>query len=126
MQLRKRFSDSDLDRIKAAVKKAEDKISGEIVPVIVERSGHYPIANYKSSIAVAALTFFALIMLDRYILDPSYTLYYDPMFIFFVVFVMGTLGYFLPDLSSKLRRFFVGQRLLDEATSQLAENAFLE
>jgi putative membrane protein len=126
MQLKKRFSDADLDRIKAAVKEAEDKISGEIVPVIVERSGHYPAANYKSSIVVAAFAFFGLIMLDRYVIDPSYTLYYDPMFIFFVVFSLGTLGYFLPNLSTKLRRFFLTQKQLDEATRQRAENAFLE
>jgi putative membrane protein len=38
MTLKQKFTDSDLQRIKAAVKEAEDKISGEIVPVIVYRS----------------------------------------------------------------------------------------
>ena len=47
MNLKKKFSEADLERIKSAVRAAEEKISGEIVPVIVERSGNYTIANYK-------------------------------------------------------------------------------
>jgi putative membrane protein len=126
MQVKKRFSDSDLERIKAAVRNAEDKISGEIVPVIVDRSGFYPVSNYKCSILFASITFFVLIMLDRYVIDPSHTLYYDPMFIFFAVFVAGTAGYFLASFSSRVQRFFINQKQLDDATRQRAENAFLE
>jgi putative membrane protein len=48
------------------------------------------------------------------------------MFIFFLVFVGGTIGYFLPQLSPPLQRFFVSEKQLDECTRQRAENAFLE
>jgi putative membrane protein len=47
MSIQSRFSQQDLERIKAAVRTAEDKISGEIVPVFVERSGTYSIAVYR-------------------------------------------------------------------------------
>jgi putative membrane protein len=126
MHLKKRFSDQDLERIKSAVRTAEDKISGEIVPVIVDRSGAYTVANYKSSIVVAALAFFGFIMLDRYVIDPSFTLYYDPLFIFFTVFMLGTAGYFVPTMLPAVRRFLLTQRQLDDVTRQRAENAFLE
>lgn len=127
MNLRKRFNEQDLQRIKTAVKNAEDKISGEIVPVIVERSGTYLIANYKSCIVFASLTFLTMIVLDRYIIeDASHTLYYDPMFIFFVVFAGGLLGYLLPNASSSIKRFFLTRQMLDECTRIRAENAFLE
>ena len=65
MSLNSRFSPEQLERIKAAVKKAEDSISGEIVPVFVERSGFYTIANYRGGVLLAALTFVAIIIFDR-------------------------------------------------------------
>ncbi len=55
MNLKQRLNENDLERIKAAVKNAEEKISGEIVPVIVERSGDYSIALYKGSL-IGAVT----------------------------------------------------------------------
>jgi putative membrane protein len=86
MNIKKRFNDSDLQRIKDAVKLAEDKISGEIVPVIVERSGRYLIANYKGSIIGASLAFHGndcARSIHNYRCKQH--LFYDPVFIFFMV-----------------------------------------
>ena len=127
MKLRQTFSEADLNRIKNAVKAAEDKISGEIVPVIVERSGTYAIANYKCAILFGILGFATMIVLDRYVItDASHTLYYDPMFIFVVMIVSGAIGYILPNLIPALKRSLVSRAMLDECTRQQAENAFLE
>jgi putative membrane protein len=126
MTLKKRFTENDLSRIKSAVKNAEDKISGEIVPVIVDQSGTYVVASYKGAMVFSFLGFLTMIILDRYVIDASHTLYYDPMFIFSVVLLTGAIGYFAPTLSPTLKRFFVSQRILDECTRQRAENAFLE
>lgn len=127
MKLRQQFTDNDLQRIKSAVKEAEDKISGEIVPVIVERSGHYTAANYKGSILMAALTFVFVIVLDRYVIaDASQTLFYDPMFIFIVVTLGGFAGGLLPVLSNAIKRALISQQDMDRITRQRAENAFLE
>lgn len=127
MKLKQKFSDADLQRIKSAVKYAEGNISGEIVPVIVERSGSYTTATYKGSIILGLIGFVAMIVLDRYVLaDASNTLYYDPVFIFFVVVVSGVLGALMPNVSDKIKRMLIGQRLLDEKTRQRAENVFLE
>src|SRR5689334_17105903 len=127
MNIKQRFTEGDLQRIKNAVKEAERKISGEIVPVIVDKSGHYSIANYKSSLIFAAATFMAMIALDRYVIhDASTTLYYDPVFIFFVVILGGVIGGVLPSFIDPLTRLLVNQRDLDTATRLRAENAFLE
>jgi putative membrane protein len=127
MKLKQKFSEADLLRLKTAVKEAEDKISGEIVPVIVERSGLYAIINYKASVLFASVAFLVMIILDRYIItDATHTLFYDPIFIFFVVFVSGAIGFILPNLSEPFKRFFLRQRQMDECTRQRAENAFLE
>jgi len=127
MRLKQTLKDGDLDRIKTAVRDAEEKISGEIVPVLVDKSGYYPVTNYKCSLFLAALSFLTIIILDRYVIsDASHTLYYDPMFIFFVGFVGAVVGYVIPNLSPVIQRFFISQKQLDECTRQRAENAFLE
>jgi putative membrane protein len=127
MKIKERFSDQDLQRIKTAVKDAENSISGEIVPVIVERSGQYLTANYKAAIVGGSLAFILMIILDRYIIsDYSNTLFYDPVFIFFVVILGGLVGGLLPNFVEGLKRQLVGQVQLDQVTRQRAETAFLE
>jgi putative membrane protein len=127
MKIKERFSDQDLQRIKLAVKDAENSISGEIVPVIVERSGQYMTANYKAGILGGSLAFILMIILDRYIIsDYSNTLFYDPVFIFFVVVLGGLVGGLLPNFVEGLKRQLVGQVQLDQMTRQRAETAFLE
>jgi putative membrane protein len=127
MNLKQKFTEADLQRIKTAVKEAENKISGEIVPVFVERSGLYTTAIYKGALMLAALSFVFMIIVDRYLItDVSSTLYYDPVFIFFVVVVGGLIGSLLPTLFEPIKRMLIGQKQMDECTRQRAENAFLE
>jgi len=127
MKLKHKFGEDDLQRIKKAVREAEQKISGEIVPVIVQRSGNYVIANYKASVIAATFFFVLMIFLDRYVIDhATHTLYYDPVFIFIVVVTGGALGAFVPNLSNPLKRWLASRRYMDECCRQSAENAFLE
>ncbi len=127
MKLKKKFSEEDLQRIKIAVKEAEQNISGEIVPVIVEKSGGYIVANYKASLIVATFIFILMIILDRYVIeDATNTLYYDPVFIFTVVMIGGALGALVPNLSEQVKRWLISRNLMDETCRQRAENAFLE
>ena len=127
MKLKQKFRDEDLQRIKVAVKDAEKNISGEIVPVIVERSDNYALASYKGSLILATIFFAAMVVIDRYVLvNASTTLYYDPMFIFFVVVVGGVIGGVLPLFYEPAKRLLLSQKMMDECTRQRAENAFLE
>jgi putative membrane protein len=126
MKLKQRFSEDDLTRIKAAVADAENKISGEIVPVIVERSGNYSIANYKGGVFLAVFVFAVMVVLDRYVIDASLTLYYDPLFIFTIVMVSGAIGAVIPNISSSFKRWLVSREDMDESCRESAENAFLE
>jgi putative membrane protein len=123
MQVRNRFSDAELSQIKAAVHEAESKISGEIVPVIVGKSGYYTIANYKSAMMAACFVFLLIIIFDRYVPDMAV---YDPLLIFLMVVAAGIVGAIIPTLTDGVRRMLVSQRHMDHATRQRAENAFLE
>lgn len=123
MSLRKTFTDAELERIKAAVRQAETNISGEIVPVMVSKSGYYTIANYKGSLWVSFLVFAFIVIFDRFV--PSLAVY-DPLLIFLLVLLAGVVGGVAPNFSDDLRRMLVTQRHMDHATRQRAENAFLE
>jgi putative membrane protein len=127
MNLKQTLKEEDLERIKAAVKNAEEKISGEIVPVLVERSGDYLIALYKGSLIGAALTFISMVILDRFVInDAVNTLFYDPVFILLIVILGGVLGAVVPYFSDPVKRLLVARRYQDLVTRQCAENAFLE
>lgn len=123
MSIQNRFTPQDLDRIKAAVKQAEDKISGEIVPVFVERSGYYTIANYRGAMIVSSFIFLLLIVLDRY--APALAVQ-DPLFIFIVVVLGGVLGAVATHGIGPLKRMLLSQTHMDQSTRKRAENAFLE
>jgi len=123
MDIRKKFSEADFDRIRRAVREAEANISGEIVPVMVPQSGYYTIANYKAGIMLAVLAFLCIIVFDRYV--PQHAVY-DPLLIFVIVMAAGFTGALLPQFSDGLRRLLVSRLHMDHATRQRAENAFLE
>src|ERR1051325_4333183 len=107
MNLRSKFSENDLNRIKVAVNEAESKISGEIVPVIVGKSGHYTIANYKASLLTGSLAFLLIIVFDRYV--PAFAIY-DPLLIFFAVLVVGGAGALAAHYINPLKRILVQQK----------------
>jgi putative membrane protein len=123
MSIQSRFTPQDLERVKAAVRNAEAKISGEIVPVFVEKSGHYSIAVYRAFLALAGLAFLAIIIFDRYI--PSLAIY-DPLMIFLMVILVGLIGSLAAHYIDPFKRLMMSQTHLDQATRKRAENAFLE
>ena len=123
MSIQSRFSQKDLDRIKAAVHTAEGKISGEIVPVFVEKSGFYSIAIYRGFLVLAGLSFLSIIIFDRYI--PLLAIY-DPLLIFLFVTLAGLIGSLATNYIDPLKRLLMSQTHLDQATRKRAENAFLE
>ncbi len=123
MSIQSRFSQQELERIKAAVRTAEDKISGEIVPVFVERSGTYSIAVYRGFLLLAGLAFLAIIVFDRYI--PALAIY-DPLLIFLSITLAGFIGAGATTFIEPLKRLLMSQSHMDKVTRQRAENAFLE
>jgi putative membrane protein len=122
MSINNRFSEAELERIKTAVRQAEENISGEIVPVFVEKSAHYTIANYRAGAILASLVFALIVVFDRYV--PAMAVY-DPLMIFVLVTLGGFLGALAANFVAPVRRLMVGQSLMDQATHKRAENSFL-
>lgn len=125
MSIQKRFSNQELERIKAAVHEAESKISGEIVPVFVEKSGFYNVANYRAALFAASIVFLLIVISDRYM--PSMSIYdRDPLLVFIFVSLGGFVGTLLANYSNPIKRLMLSQSHLDQATHKRAENAFLQ
>jgi putative membrane protein len=123
MSIQERFKPEDLERIKKAVREAESKISGEIVPVFVEKSGAYTIATYRAGLIAAAAAFFSIVIFDRYV--PSLAVY-DPLLIFVTVMLVGSIGASLAHFINPIKKLMLSQAHMDQATRLRAETAFLE
>jgi len=123
MSIQERFNREELERIKKAVRDAESKISGEIVPVFVEKSGFYNIAIYRAALLGAVAIFLLIIIFDRYI--PSLAVY-DPVLIFTFVMIGGFIGALKAYFINPVKRLMLNQNHLDQATRKRAETAFLE
>lgn len=118
-----RFSEEELKRIREAVRTAEARISGEIVPVFVESSGHYTIANYRGALVGTLLFFLSVIIFDRFFPEMAV---YDPALILLLVAVGGLIGAILPHWIPGLKRLLLTREHCDRAARARAENIFLE
>jgi putative membrane protein len=123
MSIQKRFTEPELEKIKQAVREAEKKISGEIVPVFVEKSGYYSIANHRAGFMGAALVFLVVILFDRYV--PARAIY-DPLVIFLLCVLAGLTASLIANYIVPVKRLFLNQAYLNEATRKRAESAFLQ
>lgn len=122
MRLKKRFSENDLQRIQSAVEAAEEKISGEIVPIFVEQSASYIASYYKAALLGACLACGLLVSIAHFF--PLYAIT-EPYLLYLYTILGGTLGAALAKFNKSVRRFLIGHKKLTWATLRRAESAFL-
>ncbi|MEP2773287.1 MAG: hypothetical protein ABJH05_14140 [Fulvivirga sp.] len=110
-------------QIESAVKMAESKISGEIVPVILQKSHHYPSTKYKLALIASVVMFLIIIAGDR--LLSGFNLY-DPIYYFSLSYGAAVLGFIAPVLFPSLAVSFASEKEKSHAVMQKAETIFLE
>jgi putative membrane protein len=103
-------------KIIEAVRAAESRTIGQIVPVVVERSDHYPEAPLRAALLAAAMAAGILYWVSD--LGPSVSL--------LVIAGAALLGVALALAAPPVRRRLIGGRLLDERVHQRALRAFME
>lgn len=118
----KMFSQTDLTRIQEAVKDAEGKTSGEIVPFVVEMSDTYEVAEWRSGVlaAVIALGAFAAV---RQFTDAWLPLDFLEMTL--VVMLASATGALVTHFVPALQRLFAGTHLMKLRVHQRATQAFV-
>jgi putative membrane protein len=116
------FSQADLDAIQAAVREAEARTSGEIVPYVVERSDEYQNALWKGAALGALLGPMVALAIYRWS-----NVWGIPIGIWIALpaLVGGGIGYLL-SLLDPVRRWMAGDATLDLRARRRAAGAFLE
>ncbi|MBZ0271216.1 TPM domain-containing protein [bacterium] len=115
--MKHQFTDEDRARIEQAVADAETKTSGEIVPVCVASCDAYGHADLSGGIVGAIIAFVAFMWIAP---EASYVG-------LALAQVAGFLaGYFVTRRVPVVKRFFVGERVMEVEVRQRAFEAFAE
>jgi putative membrane protein len=116
------FSQADLDAIQTAVREAEARTSGEIVPYVVERSDEYQNALWKGAALGALLGPMVALAIYRWS-----NVWGIPIGIWIALpaLVGGGIGYLL-SLLAPVRRWMAGGETLDLRARRRAAAAFLD
>jgi len=120
------FTDADRDRIEEAVRSAEGRTSGEIVPVIVASSDDYPIAVRRAGLAglAAGAVVFELLRLVWTGWAPSWITNDASLFAFMLV--GGLLFWIVASRLPSVKRMLIGRDAIDRAVHSRAVHAFVE
>ncbi len=121
-QANKYFSNTDLERISTAVKEAEGKTSGEIVPFFVPQSDDYEEAIWRAAVVFGALP---LVLLAALRLFSEYWFLGGILGVSLSFLSACIFGAFLARFAPPVKRFFAGRDLLRHRVSQRANEAFL-
>ncbi len=116
------FSPQEIEDIKKAVSRAEQKTSGEIVPYFVEQSDTYESVRLRAAMIMGA---FAL--LTSAVLSLSWNFIWHITGVHIVLFTLSCclLGYLIAYFSKGLQRYLISPELLSKRVRQRALEAFL-
>ena len=125
MKLLKHFTEAELQKIEETVKEAESGISGEIVPVFVERCDAYEIAYYRAAVITSLCTFSIFILLDRFWEGFHALQMYDPFYYLVNVLLAAMVAILLVHYFPSIKRLFVGRQKLYYEADERADAIFL-
>ena len=119
----KLFPQSDIERISAAVRDAELRTSGEIVPYVVERSDVYEEAEWRGGAGLAVIALGAVVLYDMF---SGSWMFFGPGEIALMSLIGGLLGMGLVRFVPPLKRILAGSTLIQHRVEQRAASAFIE
>lgn len=116
------FTQTELDRIAEAVRTAEQKTSGEIVPYFVEQSDRYEEAAWRGGALFSAL---ALVAVAIFHLTSDQWHGLGPAEIGILVLGAMGIGIMVTHWVPPLKRLLAGEALLEQRVAQRAAQAFI-
>lgn len=115
------LNDQDRERIKVSVEKAEKHTSGEIVPMIVSRSYHYPMSDVIGGFAFAV----PLSLIVTYFLGGwLWVGHYDMLLFLGILTVLFIFFHQIVKRAGRLKRLFISDREIDEEVKEAAVASF--
>ena len=120
------FTDSDRDHIEEAVRSAEARTSGEIVPVIVAQSDDYPIAVRRAGLIglAAGAVVFEVLRLVWSGWAPAWIT--NDASLFASMLIGGGLFWLAAAKLPSFKRMLIGRDAIDRAVHSRAVHAFVE
>ena len=116
----------DTDAIQAAVRSAEERTAGEIVPVVVPRSDDYEAAIWRGAMGGALLGLLSALLTLQFYSGWGLGWLYQPWGIAIVVLGAGALGGGLAQFVRPVRRWLAGAERLDDTVHARALQVFVE
>ena len=120
------FSEQDRERIREAIARAEQRTSGEIVPVVVPMSDRYEVAVWKGG-AIAASIALAVAMLFFYLYEGwGYAWLHTGWGTAFITLGAGIIGGLAGAFVKPLKRLLAGSDDITRAVHRRAMKAFVD
>jgi len=120
------FTEEELTRVREAVAAAEQQTAGEIVPVIVPRSGTYPETVWKGAVLLMLPVLVVALTFD-YIYDGwGLTLLHTGWGVALLTALAGVVGGLLGAYVAPVQRWLVGEVRMAEQVHLRALQAFVE
>jgi len=117
------FSEADLEAIRATVREAESRTSGEIVPFVVDRSDEYSSAAWKGAALGALLAPLVAFAIYRWTSVWGIPMEY---WIALPAPIGGAAAYLVAAFLPPVRRWLTGEHVLEARVRRRAAAAFLE
>jgi len=124
--MRSRIEDLDRSRIQEAVREAEERTAGEIVPVVVPKSDEYEVATWRGVAIGVVVALVAVLLTVQFYSGWGFGWLFTAWGIPIVALCAGTVGGALTAYLPPLRRAMVGDDLLDETVHRRALQSFVE
>lgn len=116
----------DVERIRDAVSQAENRTSGEIVPVVVPRSDEYEVAVWRGAAAATLACLAAVLLVLRFYEGWGLGWLFAPWGVVLSTLAAGTVGALVSRFVYPVQRLLAGRDRLDETVHRRAMQAFVE
>lgn len=121
-----RIANIDEDRIRDAIRQAEGRTAGEIVPVVVPRSDRYEVATWRAVALGVLVSLAGVLLVVQFYTGWGLGWLFTPWGVTLVALGGGMGSGLLAAFVPSLRRLAIGEDLLDETVHRRALQAFLE
>lgn len=120
------FSERDRERIREAVSRAEERTSGEIVPVVVPMSDPYEVAMWKGGALLASLALGAAMLVFHFYQGWGFEWLHTGWGIAFVTLAAGIAGGLVGAGVPPVKRLLAGADDMTRAVHRRAMKAFVD
>ncbi len=116
----------DEDRVREAVQRAEERTTGEIVPVVVPRSASYEVVAWRGAGVAALLALTGILLTLQFYEGWGLAWLYTPWGVVLAALGAASVGALFANSVALFERFVAGSDLLDETVHRRAMQSFME